>query len=31
VDDLRLGSSRGAVALWIGDDTDGYFSNLSVR
>jgi hypothetical protein len=31
VDDLKLGASRGAVALWIGDDTDGYFSNLSVR
>jgi hypothetical protein len=31
VDDLKLGEGRGQIGLWIGDDTEGYFSNLVVR
>jgi hypothetical protein len=31
VNDLKLGKTRGQIALWIGQDTDGYFSNLTVR
>jgi hypothetical protein len=31
VNDLKHGKSRGKVALWVGSDTDGYFSNLAVR
>lgn len=31
VNDLKHGKSRGKVALWVGTDTDGYFSNLVVR
>jgi hypothetical protein len=31
VNDLKLGETRGQVALWIGDDTDGYFSNLTLE
>ncbi len=31
VDDLKLGRSRGRIALWVGDETDGYFSSLTVR
>jgi hypothetical protein len=31
VHDLKLGDSRGRIALWIGLDTEGYFSNLTVR
>lgn len=31
VNDLKLGDTRGGIALWIGLDTDGYFSNLSVK
>jgi hypothetical protein len=31
VKDLKQGESRGKIGLWIGDETDGYFSNLSVE
>ena len=31
VNDLKLGKTRGKVALWIGPDTDAYFSNLTIR
>jgi len=31
VHDLKLGKTRGKIALWIGQDTEGYFSNLVVR
>jgi len=31
VNDLKLGDSRGEVALWTGSDTEAYFSNLSMR
>ncbi len=31
VDDLKLGDSSGAVALWIGPGTEGYFSGLKVQ
>jgi hypothetical protein len=31
VNDLRLGETRGQVALWTGSDTEAYFSNLKVR
>ena len=31
VHDLKHGKSRGKIALWVGPDTDGYFSNLVVR
>lgn len=31
VDDLKLGATHGQLALWVGDDTDGYFSGLTVR
>ena len=30
VNDLKLGDSDGALALWIGPGTDGYFSNLRI-
>ena len=30
VNDLKLGESRGAVALWIGPGTEAYFANLSL-
>lgn len=30
VNDLKLGKSRGAVGLWIGQGTEGYFTNLRV-
>jgi hypothetical protein len=30
VHDLKLGDTEGAVALWIGPGTEGYFRNLSV-
>jgi hypothetical protein len=30
VNDLKLGDAEGALALWIGVGTDGYFSNLKV-
>ncbi len=31
VNDLKLGASRGQIALWTGSDTEAYFSNLTVR
>ena len=31
VTDLKLGDSTGAVALWIGPGTEGYFTGLQVR
>ncbi len=31
VNDLKLGETRGQVALWTGSDTEAYFSNLKVR
>ena len=30
VNDLKHGDSEGAVALWIGPGTEGYFANLNV-
>jgi hypothetical protein len=30
VNDLKLGDSKGAVALWIGLGTEAYFSELRV-
>ena len=30
VNDLKLGDSSGAVALWIGPGTEGYFTGLSI-
>ena len=30
VNDLKLGESRGQIALWIGDGTEAYFSNLKI-
>jgi hypothetical protein len=30
VNDLKLGLSKGAVGLWAGPGTDGYFANLRV-
>jgi hypothetical protein len=31
VNDLKLGDSSGAVALWIGPGTEGYFTGLAVK
>jgi Domain of Unknown Function (DUF1080) len=31
VADLKLGNTNGPVALWVGTDTDAYFSNLSLK
>lgn len=31
VNDLKLGDSRGQIALWTSVETDGYFSNLTVK
>jgi Domain of Unknown Function (DUF1080) len=31
VNDLKLGESRGRVALWTGSNTEAYFSNLTVK
>ena len=31
VNDLKLGDIDGAVALWVGPGTDGYFSNLKIQ
>ena len=31
VNDLKLGETHGLIALWTGSDSDGYFSNLSVK
>ena len=30
VNDLKLGENRGAIALWIGPGTEGYFANAAV-
>jgi hypothetical protein len=30
VQDLKYGKSTGAIALWVGPGTDGYFTNLNV-
>lgn len=30
VNDLKLGDTRGAIALWIGVGTEAYFSNLRI-
>jgi hypothetical protein len=30
VNDLKLGKTRGKVALWIGPDTDSYFSRVTL-
>jgi hypothetical protein len=30
VNDLKMGRTKGQLALWIGPETDGYFSNLKV-
>lgn len=30
VHDLKLGETQGAVALWIGADTEGYFRDLKI-
>jgi len=31
VNDLKLGETHGALALWTGSDTEAYFSNLTAR
>jgi hypothetical protein len=31
VNDLKLGETRGQVALWTGSNSDAYFSNLTVK
>ena len=31
VQDLKFGKSTGALALWVGPGTDGYFSNLVIE
>ncbi|MBI3450084.1 MAG: hypothetical protein HY049_14370 [Acidobacteria bacterium] len=31
VSDLKQGETSGAIALWTGLDTDGYFSSLTIR
>jgi hypothetical protein len=30
VNDLKMGEAKGAVALWVGPGTDGYFANLRI-
>ena len=30
VNDLKLGDSEGAVALWVGPGTEGYFATLKI-
>jgi hypothetical protein len=30
VHDLKLGEAEGAVALWVGSDTEGFFRNLAI-
>jgi hypothetical protein len=30
VKDMKRGDSQGAVALWIGPGTEGYFRNLTI-
>jgi hypothetical protein len=31
VNDLKLGDGSGAIALWIGSETEAYFSNVTVK
>jgi hypothetical protein len=31
VNDLKLGKTHGKVALWIGPDTDAYFSSVAIK
>jgi len=31
VNDLKFGKTTGAIALWVGPGTDGYFANLNIR
>lgn len=31
IKDLKLGKTRGKVALWVGPETDAYFSSLTIR
>ncbi len=31
VQDIKFGKSTGAIALWVGPGTDGYFTNLNIR
>jgi len=31
VNDLKLAPAKGAIGLWIGPGTDGYFSNLRIQ
>jgi hypothetical protein len=31
VNDLKFGQSAGAIALWVGPGTDGYFANLITK
>ena len=31
VNDLKLGDALGAIALWIGPGTEGYFTGLAIR
>jgi hypothetical protein len=31
VNDLKYGKSNGAIALWVGPGTDGYFANLNIK
>jgi hypothetical protein len=31
VNDLKHGKTHGKIALWVGPDTDGYFTNLTVK
>ncbi|HWC98338.1 MAG TPA: family 16 glycoside hydrolase [Candidatus Sulfopaludibacter sp.] len=31
VKDMKLGDTRGGVALWVGPGTEGYFRNLTVK
>ena len=31
VNDLKLGATRGAIALWLGPETEAYFSRLTVK
>ena len=31
VNDLKLGDAPGAVALWIGPGTEGYFTGLTIK
>jgi hypothetical protein len=30
INDLKLGDTRGAIALWGGSGTVGYFANLKI-